>query len=148
MPKYTTNEFSFELPEKLRDRSLNIFSLTDEGPSDISIVISRSPVAPGATLDEQMAALISELGKQLASFRLLDRTERELPGHIRAGEIRYSHQQNGVALVQRQVGMLLPTNAPKGIIWIAITATLGPKASPSWNQSFDAMLQSLSFVKH
>ena len=146
MPKYTTNEFTFDLPDNLRDRSLNIFALTDEGPSDVSIVISRSPVAPEATLSEQMAALTSELAKQLSNFRLIDQTERVVAG-TPAGEICYSHQQNGVSLVQRQVGMLLSNKESKGKMWVAITATLGPKASSSWQQSFEAMLASLTLTK-
>lgn len=148
MSKYTTNEFSFDLPERLHDRSLNIFSLANDGPSDFTIVISRSPVAAGKTLEEQMTLLTSELGRQLTGFRLLDQIKRTLGGNIEAEEIRYTYKQNGITLIQRQAGMLLPVKGETGLLWVAITATLGPKATSAWHQSFDAMLESLSFKKH
>ena len=143
VPKYTTNEFAFNLPETLHDRSMHIFALSDHGPSDLSIVISRSAVDASATLAGQFAALMSELAQQLPGYQVLDRSNRVLAGSVQAAEMRYTYKHEGVPLLQRLVGMLLPAKGRKGQTWVAITATFGPKAGPDGHQSFDAILSSL-----
>jgi hypothetical protein len=45
-PRFITNELSFVRPEALKDKTHQLLTLTDIGPSPFSLVISRSQVSP------------------------------------------------------------------------------------------------------
>ena len=143
---YATNEFSFRLPAELHDRTLNIFSLTDFGPSDFCMVINRAVAPPSATLESQADALIAELHQKLSQFQLLAREPFELV-EISAIDIRYSHRMKDKLFLQRSVCFLLP-EVTAGANWICFTGTFSDKADIAWQQSFEEILYSLEIRKN
>jgi hypothetical protein len=143
--KYVTNEFTFDLPDSLHDRMLNIFALSDYGPSEFGVVMARTSAPQGATLPLQVAKLLRELEAQLTRFQMHDRTNR-LVGNADAEEIRYSFSKNGHSLVQRQVALLLP-DARDRVSMVTITATFNEGSASHWHDDFDALLDSMQISK-
>jgi hypothetical protein len=49
MTLHHTHELSFELPDGLEDRTHHIFTLRDDGPSELTVTLSRQPISESET---------------------------------------------------------------------------------------------------
>jgi hypothetical protein len=83
MPRCTERDFSFDVPSDWRDGSIVVF----QSPDDVSIVVTREPMAEGQTLRRLADQELVQLGKNLRDFDLLQSHDSELGGrpaiHIR-----------------------------------------------------------------
>lgn len=137
MPVYRTNELTFDVPPQLKDKSLHIFTASDDAPNPFSLVISRSPVAAGTSLAAFGRTLSSELSRTLPEFQLLRSELTTLDGEP-AILLDYSWSNQGASMHQRQVS-LLHSPSPGALQAVQLTATLssGPE---NWMELFDRML--------
>lgn len=121
MPLYYANDFTFEIPASLKDKTHHILASADEGPSDFNIVIARSPIDPTETLDTYAEKLLKELAKALSKYRLLARNTIEV-AKLPALQIDYQWANEGQQLSQRQVSFIwdMPEHGPR---LVQITAT-------------------------
>ncbi|WP_143515131.1 MULTISPECIES: DcrB-related protein, partial [unclassified Pseudomonas] len=71
-PRFFTNELSFVRPEALKDKTYQLLTLTDIGPSPFSLVIGRSQVSPDVDLEVLSQQLLKELEKSLAHLQWLE----------------------------------------------------------------------------
>ncbi len=141
MALYYTNELTFDLPEPLIDKTHHIFSLTQEGPSEFNLVISRHPIKQGETLPSYGDRLVTEMEKTLPQFELLAKNDIIVAKHS-ALKLSYSWVQQGQVLHQIQVSFFYcPIPSQQQII--QITATTLNKFSNEWEQTFVKLLDSV-----
>ena len=139
--KYRMQEGSFELPEALKDKSLNVFALNDEGRNEFNLVISRADAGGDKTAQELAQRLMAELGKALAGFQLIHRQDTTVDTHP-AVELAYSWNNNGVRMTQRQTCVLVHGPKPDKPQALLITATCLEPFSPKWNDAYNGILSS------
>ncbi len=138
---YRIQEGSFELPAPLKDKTLNVFALNDEGANDYNLVISRADAGGDRTAQAVVQRLETELSKALAGFQRIHRQDRELDAHP-AVELAYRWTNNGVRMVQRQTCVLVSGPQPEQPQVLLITATCPGEFSPKWNESYEKVLAS------
>ncbi len=139
--RYQLQEGSFELPAPLKDKSLNVFVLNDEGANDYNLVISRADAGGDRTAQAVAQRLEAELGKALAAFQLIHRQDRTLDAHP-AVELAYRWNNNGVRMVQRQTCVLVCGPQPEQPLVLLITATCPGDFPAKWNESYEQVLAS------
>lgn len=139
--KYQLQEGSFDLPAPLKDKSLNVFALNDEGANDYNLVISRADAGGDRTAQAVAQRLEAELRKALAGFQLIQRQDRVLDAHP-AVELAYRWNNNGVRMVQRQTCVLVCGPLPEQPHVLLITATCPGDFPAKWNESYDQVLAS------
>lgn len=142
MPQYHANSATFELPERLKDKTMHMFTLSDDGPSDFSMVISHADTQPGEQLQDFGTRLMTELGRALPRFQLRAMTERMLDG-TSAIELAYSWRNDGNFMHQRQVIGLVEGAAEGSVQAILIAATCLKPFTDEWNAAFDEVLGSV-----
>lgn len=142
MHQYHANSATFELPERLKDKTMHMFTLSDDGPSEFSMVISHADTQPGEQLQDFGTRLMSELGRALPRFQLRSMTERLLDG-TPAIELAYSWRNDGHFMHQRQVIGLVEGASEAHVQAILIAATCLQPFSEEWNATFDQMLASV-----
>jgi hypothetical protein len=78
---FVAQEFTIEgLPPSLKDKTLNIFSLSDEGPSDVSVVVARDKLRPGETLQQYTERQKTLMAQRMARLQLLGEGATQLDG--------------------------------------------------------------------
>ena len=139
---YHTNAVTFELPAQLKDKSMHMFTLSDNGPSDFSLVMSHADVEEGEQLDEFGNRLLKELDKALPKFQLRGMTQRTVDG-ADAVELAYSWRNEGVFMHQRQVITLMAGAQPGTTQALLIAATCPKGFTDELNATFDGVLDSV-----
>jgi hypothetical protein len=70
MNLYHANDFVVSLPEGLKDKSIHIFSLADEGPSEAGIVVARDRLRGGEDLDAFLDRQLTLVLQRMPLFQL------------------------------------------------------------------------------
>lgn len=140
--QYRTNAVTFDLPPQLKDKSMHMFTLQDEGPSDFSMVMSHADTEPGEQVDDFANRLLQELGRALPKFQLKGMSQRTLDGSA-AVELAYSWRNDGIFMHQRQVITLMGGPVPGTTQALLVAATCPKGFSDEWNAAFDAVLDSV-----
>jgi hypothetical protein len=140
--QYHANSATFELPSALKDKTMHMFTLQDEGPSAFSVVISHAAAQPEEQIDGFGSRLIKELERALPKFQLRGMKERTLDGSP-AIELAYSWRNDGIFMHQRQAITLIegPERGSKQAMLIA--ATCLQAFTDEWNAAFDHLLDSV-----
>lgn len=142
MPQHHANSATFELPERLKDKTMHMFTLSDDGPSEFSMVISHADTQPGEQLQDFGTRLTTELGRALPRFQLRTMGQRLLDG-TPAIELAYSWRNDGNFMHQRQVIGLVQGAAEGSVQAILIAATCLKPFTDEWNATFDQVLDSV-----
>ncbi|WP_085722868.1 DcrB-related protein [Pseudomonas sp. R9(2017)] len=144
-PRFFTNELSFVRPEALKDKTYQLLTLTDIGPSPFSLVIGRSQVSPDVDLEVLSQQLLKELEKSLAHLQWLEPlSAAEVAGvEARRAELRW--RQHGQPVHQIQL-IFLHRDEHGCPLLIQITASSNnPKGMTAIERSaFEEMLGSLA----
>lgn len=138
---YQSNHATFELPAQLKDKTMHMFTLSDDGPSDFSMVISHADTQPGEQLEDFGARLVSEMGRALPRFQLRHMKDCVLDASP-ATELAYSWRNDGNFMHQRQVVCLVQGAVGDSVQAIMIAATCLKPFTDEWNAAFDAVLAS------
>ncbi|MEJ7804959.1 MAG: DcrB-related protein [Telluria sp.] len=140
--QYHANHATFELPAGLKDKTMHMFTLKDDGPSEFSVVISHADCQPEEEIDDFGGRLIKELERALPKFQLRGMRERKIDASP-AIELVYSWRNDGIFMHQRQAITLVegPTVGSKQAMLIA--ATCLQAFSDQWNAAFDQLLDSV-----
>jgi len=136
---YRTNELEFELPSGLKDKSMNIFTLHDDGPSEFSMVISRVPLHEGQTVADYTKLQVQEMQKKMPGFSLLSQSEKTVGGETGAF-LEFLWRADGGIMHQRQVSLAPPGRK----LVMIITGTCQNRFSPKWEQAFESVINSIN----
>lgn len=139
---YDAHHATFTLPAQLRDRTMHMFVLKDDGPNDFSFVVSHADTQGEEDLAEFADRLIKEMSRALPKFLLRGMQERQLDGSP-AMELTYSWRNNGIFMHQRQVVVLVQGNAPGSKQAMLMAGTCPNGFSEEWLEAFDNILASV-----
>lgn len=139
---YQTNDLSFDLPARLKDKTMHMFTLSDQGASEFSLVLSHADTLPEEELDDFSARLIQEMGRALPKFQLRHNRE-SLLGGAAAIDLAYSWRKDGIFMHQRQVITLAEGVTPGSNRALMIAATCLGSFGDEWNQAFERLLESV-----
>jgi hypothetical protein len=107
--QYQTNEATLTLPEGMRDKTVHMFVLNEDGPNEFSVVVSRSNIPVTETLNEHVQRLTTELSATLPQFQLMNTIDRQYAGYS-AAELQYRWSNNGMPMYQRQAVSLIKSD--------------------------------------
>jgi len=141
MSEYLLNEFSFQMPEGLKDKTNHIFALTDDGPSEFNIVVSRSPIDARETMGSYRFRLKQELSRALAGFNLLSEREITLDGSP-ALELRFQWFLQGRPMHQTQVSFFQQIEDDPRLV-VQIAGTVDGAQPGRWEEPFQKMLSTV-----
>ena len=133
---------SFELPARLKDKTMHMFTLKDDGPSEFSVVMSHADTQAEEKLEDFSDRLLKELTRALPKFQLRGLKETTLDG-APAIELAYSWRNDGNFMHQRQAITIVQGARPGTTQALMIAATCLAPFSEEWNGAFDALLASV-----
>ena len=136
MSVYHANEFIVGLPDGLKDKTVHIFSLTDEGPSELSVVVARERPKSGETLERFGERLLSALIGRLPLFHVNKKEVTSLSGQP-AISTDYSWQSPEGKMFQRQI--ILHARAQNQMLLITATCR-GDRMAARWEAMFGEFL--------
>jgi hypothetical protein len=136
------NELSFELPVALNDKTVHVFALTDDGPNEFNLVVSRAKVGIDDTLAEFADRLTAELTRALPRFQLKRRQEARIDNSP-AIELFYGWNNQGVAMQQRQTVTLVQSASAVEPEALMVAATCAKVFNDHWHATYDGMLASM-----
>jgi hypothetical protein len=138
---YTMHDASFALPEQLKDKTMHLFTLNDNGPSDFTLVVSRAGLGKDDTLQTFSDRIVRELAKTMPRFELKERREVVVDGQP-AVEIRYSWRSEGVFLQQRQTIVLTLADGPAERQAMSIIGTCPKTFTDAWAHDYEQIIAS------
>lgn len=144
--QYHTNSATFELPAQLKDKSMHMFVMRDDGPSEFSVVITHADVPAEESLTDFGDRLHKELGRALPRFQLRGLKDC-LVGGSPAIELAYSWRKEGNFMHQRQAIVFIEGPVPGTRQAMLIAATCLDAFSEEWNAAFDGLLSSMTLRK-
>lgn len=139
---YDSHHASFQLPARLRDRTMHMFVLNDDGPNEFSVVVSYADTQGEEDLAEFSDRLVKEMSRALPKFLLRGMSERQLDGSP-AVELTYSWRNNGIFMHQRQAIVLVQGRAEGGKQAMLLAGTCPNEFSAEWLAAFDGILDSV-----
>lgn len=101
--RFHTNELSFIRPVGFKDKTFHVFTLTDIGPSPLSVVIGRSVVEEDAELESVAQQLLSELGKSLSHLQWIEPLFPVQIAGVDARQVEFKWRQQGQPVHQLQL---------------------------------------------
>lgn len=140
--RYDAHHATFTLPAQLRDRTMHMFVLKDDGPNEFSVVVSYADTQGEEDLAEFGDRLIKEMSRALPKFLLRGMQERRLDG-CPAIELTYSWRNNGIFMHQRQVVVLVQGATPGSKQAMLMAGTCPNAFSEEWQEAFDNILASV-----
>lgn len=136
---YHANSATFELPKRLKDKTVHMFTLTDDGPNEFSMVISHADVNPDEELEDFGNRLLAEFGRALPRFQLRGMSEREIDGRP-AMELAYSWRNDGHFMHQRQIIVFVQGPKEGTVQAMMIGGTCLNAFTDEWNAALDEFL--------
>lgn len=139
--RYQFNEGHFQLPAGLRDRTVHMFAVDDEGPSEFTLVVTRASQVEEHSVDAFAQRLSKELRRGLSRFEMKSDLPRVVGGSA-ARDLAYTFRSEDQVLHQRQVVLL--TQGVEGERNALQVIATSPKAlTPEWAERFEALLDSM-----
>lgn len=137
---FVTQEASFELPPEWKDGTLNIFTVGEGVPLELSVVISRVPIQADQDLVEYADSQLLTYPSKLTSFRLIGKRQRQLAGKLSL-EAEFTWKTDIGPMHQRQV--YIPASETKLLV---ITATAPVKIADVHQEQLESMLETITFT--
>lgn len=101
--RFHANELSFVRPEGFKDKTFHVFTLTDIGPSPLSVVVGRSAVEPDANLEAMAQQLLKELSKSLSHLEWVEPLFPTQIAGVDARQVEFKWRQQGQPVHQLQL---------------------------------------------
>ena len=139
MSVFYANEFMAEVPEALLDRSINVFTLTTDGPSDLSIVVTRDALRAGEDLPGYIDRQLATLQERLAQLRIR-RREAAVVGGMAAERLEITWQTREGTVTQRQLAAV----SPRGPV-MTFSATFRGAPTEPHASTFETFLAGVRF---
>lgn len=144
--QYHINSATFELPPQLKDKSMHMFVMRDDGPSEFSVVMSHADIEREESLADFGDRLHKELARALPRFQLRGLKDI-LVGGSPAIELAYSWRKESNFMHQRQAVVLVGGAVPGSRQAMLIAATCLSAFTEEWNAAFEGLLASMTLRK-
>lgn len=142
MGTFHTNEFVCSLPPELKDRTLNVFALRDDGPSEFNIVVSRDELDASETIESYISRQLRLLSERVAGVTIVAQARTTIDGEP-AILVDFTWSAPEGKMHQRQVTVKVPgEGAPRVVVF---TGTTREALSPKWEAMMNAVLSDVRF---
>jgi hypothetical protein len=132
---FHANEFVVNLPDGLKDKTINAFSLTDDAPSDIAIVVTRERPQSGETIDRFADRSLAALLGRLPMLEVLKKEVIRVDNQP-AISLDYTWMSPEGKMFQRHV--MVYARLPN--LMLIITATCRERMASRWESMFNDFL--------
>ena len=130
---YRLQEGRMTLPEGFEDRTVNMFVTGANGPSPLSITVSRDTTLSGEVLATYLERQLKLIASKLRSYTVLEKKIVELGSQqpIQGAQIEASHQAEGRLMYQRQAAFII---APGRVLVFSTSSKkdFTPQQSQDW----------------
>jgi hypothetical protein len=110
MATYTLQEASIQLPDIFKDRTMNLFTLSENNASEFTFVVSRASAVHDDTVQKVAARIINEMSVTVPAFVSVTSQLIEID-NLPAVELFYHFENDGVEIWQKQSIVLLDDDA-------------------------------------
>lgn len=143
MAIYQLQEASLELPDVFKDRTMNLFTLSENNASEFTFVVSRAT----ANMDDNLQSISSRLTKEmevtLQGF-VLESSQLVLVDGQPAMEIFYQFKNGNVQIWQKQSVILL-NEERQGRKMVCFIGTCPNKFDEYYQKQYNAIIGSIRF---
>ncbi|MCG8711034.1 DcrB-related protein [Brenneria sp. 4F2] len=143
MAQYFLQEGSLELPDIFKDRTMNLFTLSEHNASEFTFVVSRASASKDDRVQGIAARLVSELKNTLRNFALEFSRMTEIDGH-QAVELFY-HFNNGDALIWQKQSVILLDEGRYGKKMVCYIGTCPNDFSEYYQKQYQSIIDSIKF---
>jgi hypothetical protein len=103
MATYYMNEGAFDLPDLgFADKTVHLFSAPHPDGGEIGLIIGRSPMPKGKTLEQMVDAHIESEAKAMRAFAVLEKRTVEVDG-VTGIDVSSRYRNRGEMAYQRQI---------------------------------------------
>lgn len=145
MAQYLTQEANFELPDAFKDRTMNIFTLSENNASEFTFVVSRATAMPEDTLQKVAARLTKDLENTVQGFQLASSSLGTIDG-IPSIEIYYQFKSAEALIWQKQQIVIL-NDEQQGRKVVCYIGTCQNKFDDYYLRQYEKIISSISFNK-
>lgn len=138
MNVYQASDFAVVLPDGLRDITVHAFSLNEDGPSELGIVVAADRLRRGEDLDTFLDRQLKAIMERMPLTRVLRRADFLLDKQPARVVDCYFHPPEG-RVFQRQV-VVAPRSGDRVLM---PSLTCREKLTPRAEAIFDAFLENL-----
>lgn len=110
MATYTLQEASIQLPDIFKDRTMNLFTLSENNASEFTFVVSRASAVHDDTVQKVAARIIDEMRVTVPAFVNVTSQLIEID-NLPAVELFYHFENDGIEIWQKQSIVLLDDEA-------------------------------------
>jgi len=140
---YHVNEFTFDLPPILKDKSINVFSLSDSEPSDFSLVVSRGPLLEGENIVGFTNRQVQHFSKSMAGFELIRHSETMVNKTVPATFLDFKWSSQSSPVHQWQVAFIAREKAQDRDLAVLVTGTCRGQFTDEWANVFESAVNSI-----
>ncbi|MEB5972960.1 DcrB-related protein [Pantoea dispersa] len=143
MAIYTLQEASLELPDVFKDRTMNLFTLSENNASEFTFVVSRASALHDDTVQKVAARVIQEMSTTVQAFNSVTSQLIVVDG-LPAVEAFYHFENGGVQIWQKQTILLLD-DEPGGKKIVCYIGTCPGHFSEYYQKQYRAIIDSIKF---
>lgn len=143
MATYTLQEASIQLPDIFKDRTMNLFTLSENNASEFTFVVSRASAVHDDTVKKVAARIINEMSVTVPAFVNVTSQLIEID-NLPAVELFYHFENDGVEIWQKQSIVLLDdeTGGKKIVCYIG---TCPGRFSDYYSKQYQEIIGSIKF---
>ncbi|WP_345830329.1 DcrB-related protein [Erwinia sp. HDF1-3R] len=143
MAKYQLQEASVELPDVFKDRTMNLFTLSENNASEFTFVVSRATAKSDDTLQSISSRLVKEMTVTLQGFVLASSQPVLIDGQP-ATELFY-HFKNGHAAIWQKQSVVLLNEERQGRKMVCFIGTCPDSFDEYYQKQYDTIINSIRF---
>lgn len=145
MATYQLQEASIDLPDVFKDRTMNLFTLSENNASEFTFVVSRATANRDDNVQSVSVRLAKEMDVTLQAFVLVSSQSVLIDGQ-QAIELFY-HFKNGSAIIWQKQSVILLNDENQGRKIVCFIGTCPDKFSEYYQKQYRAIIASICFRK-
>ncbi|RYH35041.1 DUF1795 domain-containing protein [Enterobacter cloacae] len=145
MADYILQEATLALPDVFKDRTMNLFTLSDNGASEFTFVVSRASAKNEEKVHDAATRLVRELEITVHDFRLESSQMTSVDGHA-AVELFYQFKNDNSVIFQKQTVILLDDH-PGGQKMVCYIGTCPGEFSDYYHNQYQEIIRSIKLHK-
>lgn len=143
MADYILQEATLALPDVFKDRTMNLFTLNDNGANEFTFVVSRASAKKEENIQAVAARILREMEITVQEFQLKLSQPVIIDGEP-AIELFYQFKNDGTVIFQRQTVVLLDEQ-PAGKKIVCYIGTCPDDFSEYYQRQYQDIIHSIKF---
>ena len=141
MADYILQEATLALPDVFKDRTMNLFTMSDNGASEFTFVVSRATAKNEDKVHDAATRLARELEITVPDFLLESSQMTSVDGHP-AVELFYQFKNDNSVIFQKQTVILLADH-PGGQKMVCYIGTCPGEFSDYYHNQYQEIIRSI-----